>query len=156
MLKINIAAIKNSIKNMTKLFMILIIPALIIAPYVLGVIESRINVDMTGNGRCRLDNTMQVLLTKDKSTRIINGFVKAEGKEYGHTWGVTSTGKIIDVTCDDSFIDYRRPVEIINPWNATMPVVKDNSKSAWDKICGLWNRAYLVGFVAYKRISVEV
>lgn len=148
---------KFSIKRVILLFVPSLIFALPITPFLGGVVESYTNIGFLGDGgRCRLDNTMQVLLTKDKSTRIINGFVKFDGKEFGHTWGVTSSGKTIDVTCDDRYIDYRRPVETINPWNATMPVVKDESISIRDKVTSTWNRIYFGGFIGYKRIAGEI
>ena len=141
----------ESIKRISKMFMIVVIPAIIIAPFVCGIIEARTNIDLIGKGRCRIDNTVAVLQTKDTTTKIINGFVKANGREYGHTWGITADNKIIDVVCTDEDVDYRRPVEIVNPWIWTMPVSTNNIKSAWDKVSVLWNRGYLVGFIAYKK-----
>ena len=151
MCKLNFKTLPIRLAKFTLIFVALLVPCVLLSPFVIGVIESNTNKDMVGIGSCRIDNTLAVLTGTDKGARLVSGIVLVDGKEYNHLWGESSNGNLIDVTCPHNVKRIIR--EKMNPFCLTIPVVASDTKTLKDVIAVNWNRAYLMAFIANKNLS---
>lgn len=124
---------------------LLLLPLTICSPFIIGAMESYLNVQLLP-GRCRIDNTRAVLSQGDRSSRIMSGVVQYKGRAYNHVWGLRSNGTLVDVTCTVPV--GRHANVVIDPWKSNMPVVTDNTTTMSEKLKELWDRGYLIAFVA--------
>jgi hypothetical protein len=118
-------------------------------PRLIAYCEAKTNLDLSRTGRCRLDNA-QAILRAGEGT-LAGGYVEmANGKRYGHLWGVDKNGKIVDTVCPVSRKEcqIRRAVAIYDPFRPGAPVLAEDVRTAQDQSWVNWGHAYLGEYIA--------
>lgn len=67
-------------------------------PHTFGHLEGLLDTDLTGAGRCRIDNPKETLKSGGSKLRI--GWIKRQGKaDEAHVWGLDPRGETVDLSC---------------------------------------------------------
>ena len=111
-------------------------------------IEALTNLDLSGRGRCRLDNTQAVL--KIGSGKLVSGFVTTPGgTSFGHLWGKSVDGKIIDCACPETNLACRNRTEVAeyDPFLPGVPVTMMTAVTPSEIRWAKWGRDYLATYI---------
>ena len=117
-------------------------------PKITACVEALTNLDISGRGRCRLDNTQTVL--KIGSGKLVSGFITLQnGQSFGHLGGKSEDGKIIDCACPETnpACRNRTTVAEYDPFSAGVPVTKMTATTPDQIKWAIWGRDYLAAYI---------